>query len=244
MIFQTSIPYSTDPKPLPGVAPLAADGWIIHDDAFAAQMAKRDQLLTQQNMQVVAYADPNPDALAEVLTMVLAVIHNRSGYQIDQGRAQRPDGIWVDLNGPPLEIAARLIQEDLLLHEKRSGEWTLTAGVLCFPASWSLHEKIGKGLTRIHEPVPQYDQNINKRVARLFDGVQPGRPLWRRNVLTYADPDLFHPRTEAAPRAGDHDGKFLRSEHQAVVRLPKSAAVLFAIHTYVIDTTCNAASQK
>jgi hypothetical protein len=50
-------------------------------------------------------------------------------------------------------------------------------------------------------------------------------------------PDLFQPRSETDPRSGDEDyghGGYIRSEHQALVRLPRSGAVLFAIHTYLI----------
>ncbi|MEO0357324.1 MAG: DUF3445 domain-containing protein [Pseudomonadota bacterium] len=234
VIVQQSIPYPVASRALPGMAPLAADGWIICDDAFAGQMALRDQLILDQPLTVVGFADPNVLATREVLEQVLDIIADRPGYTVTKTSATRPDGVNVPLSGHPLMTAARLIQEDLLIHERRDGEWTLTAGVLCFPASWTLAEKMGRGLMRIHAPVPEYDANIARRVARLFDGLQPGRPLWRHNVLTYADPSLYHPRTEASPRDGDHDGAFTRSEHQALVRLPKSRAVLFAIHTYVV----------
>jgi hypothetical protein len=77
---------------------------------------------------------------------------------------------------------------------------------------------------------------VARRVQRLFDGVQIGRPLWRYNLLRYQSPALFHPRLENAPRQDDDDGQgaYLRSEHQALVRMPASGAVLFAIHTYIV----------
>lgn len=237
MILQKAIPYPVGGAPLPGMAPLAVDGWVIHDEAFRGQMALRDKLLFENRDAVFADADADPAAKAEVLAMVLQVVSTRNGYLVDTDQVTRPDGVTVGLGGDPLIVAARLIQEDLLIHEKREGEWTLTAAVLCFPASWTLAEKIGRGLTRIHKPVPEYDPNINKRVARLFDGIQPDRPMWRHNELTYADPSLHHPRLESSPRDGDHDGQFTRSEHQALVRLPTSGAVLFAIHTYVVRCT-------
>lgn len=237
MILQRSIPYPVGGAVLLGMAPLSADGWIIHDEAFSGQMMLRDDLLSRRRDDVFAEAQPDPAAKAEVLEMVLKAVSARDGYVIKADHVVRPDQVAVALNGDPMVAAAHLIQEDLLLHEHRNGEWTLTAGVLCFPASWTLAEKIGQGLTRIHKPVPEYDGNITKRVARLFDGIQPDRPMWRHNVLTYADPSLHHPRTEASPRDGDHDGQFKRSEHQALVRLPTSNAVLFAIHTYVVRST-------
>ena len=38
MILQTHLPYDMSPKPLPGIAPLDPDDWIMVDDAFAAQV--------------------------------------------------------------------------------------------------------------------------------------------------------------------------------------------------------------
>lgn len=236
-ILQSTIPYDPGPKPLPGIAPLAADGWILQDEVFAAQMALRDQLLADRRDAVWGDAGASPAAKAEVLASVLAIVRDRPGYSASTDTVTRPDGVDVALAGDPIIVAARLIQEDLLIHELRGDEHVLTAGVLCFPASWTLAEKVGRPLTRIHEPVVDYDADVARRVQRLFHGIQAGRPLWRHNVLRYRTPDLFLPRREADPRSGDTDyggGDYLRSEHQALVRMPQSRAVLFAIHTFVV----------
>ncbi|MEL7183461.1 MAG: heme-dependent oxidative N-demethylase subunit alpha family protein, partial [Pseudomonadota bacterium] len=145
-----------------------------------------------------------------------------------------PDGRPVDLAVPGLRTLAHLLQEDLLLLQRRGEEHVLIAGVLCFPASWTLAEKMGRPLSRIHRPVPAYDDALAGRVQRLFDHVRPGRPLWRANALGYADAALYQPMTEAAPRPVDGAIRFLRSERQTVLRLPKTGAILFAVHTYVV----------
>ena len=94
---------------------------------------------------------------------------------------------------------------------------------------------------RIHKPMALYDDNVARRVQRLFDGVQVGRPLWRFNQHVEAVPDLFTPITEAEKFGGPRrptdrqgQGAFYRSERQTVLRLPESRAVLFAIHTYML----------
>lgn len=238
MILQNSIPYDvTRPKPLPGIAPLAGDGWIIQDEAFAAQMAERDRLLSEHRGLVFADAGASEVAKQEVLSEVLGIVRCRAGYAVRGHTVIRPDGVEVKLTGDPLVAAARLVQEDLCLHEKRGDEHVLTAAVMCFPASWTLGEKIGQPLSRVHRPVGEYDDNVAARVQRLFDGIKAGQPLWRFNVLRYHDPSLFLPRSETAPRSADADyqtGPYVRSEHQALVRLPASGAVLFAIHTFVV----------
>ena len=240
-ILQKKIPYDvSDHKKLPGMLPLAEDGWLIEDEAYAAQLAERDRLFLEMPEKVFADSGTSVDAKQEVLDEILAQLRRRPSYRVEENMVQRPDGVSVPLSGDPLCVAARLVQEDLCLHEKRGQEHVLTAAVMCFPASWTLHEKICRPLSGVHRPVAEYDVDVAKRVQRLFDGIKPGRPIWRFNVLDYVRPDLFQPRSETDPRSGDEDyghGAYIRSEHQALVRLPRSGAVLFAIHTYLIKKT-------
>lgn len=237
-ILQNAIPYAAEfDAALPGIAPLGPDAWIVKDEVFAAQMAARDRLMAHRAPLVHAECGASVAAKAEVLDAVLTILKTRDGYRVTQAAVTRPDGVTIAMQGDPLFVAAQLIQEDLCLHEKKGSEHVLTAAVMCFPASWTLAEKIGRPLSAIHQTVARYDENLGKRVQRLFDGVQAGRPLWRYNMLRYRSPALFHPRREAAPRQSDNDfggGDYLRSEHQAVVRMPDSQAVLFAIHTYLV----------
>lgn len=157
-----------------------------------------------------------------------------SGYEISANEARRPDGVRVPIDrAAPMLTLGHLVQEDLCLMERHGAEHVLTAAVLCFPASWRLSEKIGRPLRDIHLPVPSYDAGIAARVQRLFDGVQPGRPLWRFNVLRYADPTLHQPRRRVQPDAAGHC-PYLRSERQCVLRLPVSGACVFSIHTFVL----------
>ena len=237
-ILQKKIPYDvSEHKKLPGMLPLAADGWLIEDEAYAAQLAERDRLLQDTPDKVFAEVGASAEAKQEVLDEILAQLRRRPSYRVAAGEVRRPDGVIVPLSGDPMRTAARLVQEDLCLHERRGDEHALTAAVMCFPASWTLHEKIGRPLSAVHRPVAEYDVDVAKRVQRLFDGIKAGRPMWRFNVLEYVRPDLFQPRSETYPRSSDEDygqGAYLRSEHQALVRLPRTGAVLFAIHTCLI----------
>jgi hypothetical protein len=138
----------------------------------------------------------------------------------------------------PLATLGLICQEDFCLLERPEGspEHVLTGAVLCFPASWTLSEKFMRPLIGIHHTVDSYDEMLAKRVQRLFDGVQMGRPLWRFNALWYHSPELFAPRRENDPRDDSHgaDAPYMRSEKQVVLRLPKSRAVVFSIHTYMV----------
>lgn len=222
---------------LPGIKPLDMANWLVVDDVFAGQMALRDRLLTENRAAVFAAEGRALDAAQEVLELVLS--HLGPEYSRDGGRIIRPDGVSVPLDGEhPLLIAGRLVQEDLCLLEQHDGvsEYVLTAAVLCFPASWRLSEKLGRSLTAIHAPVQSYGADLAARVQRMFDRMHPDRPLWRANALLYQDPALFQPRREGDTRAIPRNAPpFLRSERQSLLRLPKTRAVLFSIHTWVVQ---------
>jgi hypothetical protein len=221
---------------LPGVQPLAMSDWLEVDEAFAGQMALRDRLLDENRDLVLARTEGSGVAEAEVLETVQE--HLPNGYHRGSDTVTRPDGVTVDLNADtPLATAARLVQEDLCILQRPEGaaEHVLTAAALCFPASWTLSEKIGRPLGAIHGPVDSYTDDMATRVQRMFDALRPGRPIWRQNALLYAAPDLHQPRSEAAPRDDSHrETSYLRSERQCLLRLPRTGAVLFSIHTYVL----------
>ncbi len=71
----------------------------------------------------------------------------------------RPDGVAVPLDGPPLMVAGRLVEPDLVILERAEGtdEHVLIGAILCFPSSWTLTQKLGRPLMAIHAPVASYD---------------------------------------------------------------------------------------
>ena len=223
---------------LPGLNPVAPGEWLLVDDAYGAQMAYRAALIADKGAAVLRLDPAARPAADELLEAVLAELDDKPGYARAGERVSCPDGRVVTLErADPLGTCARLVQEDLVLLERPedADEHLLTGAVLCFPASWTLDQKFLRPLTRIHRPVPSYDGDIARRVQRLFDGIQPGRPIWRANYLVYADPNLHQPRREDDPRAPAPGGRrWLRVERQALARLPESRAVVFSIHTYVV----------
>jgi len=229
-ILQKSIPAEMlVTKALPGVAPCAAEDWLRVDDAYAAQMAYRTDLLAQKR-EAVLWMDPSAlPAAREVLDTILGVLPS-FGFEVG-ARVRCPDGrVVVPDWDQPLLTVGHLIQQDVCVMDKRGAEHVLTGAVLCFPANWLLAEKAGRPLIGIHDRVEEYDTGLARRVQRLFDGVQVGRPLWRFNRLPYGDPDLHQPQRQD----GDLPKQFIRSERQTILRLPQTRAVVFAIHTFVV----------
>lgn len=238
-ILQSRLPHLPwmDPRlsRLPGVLPLNGDDWLVQDEAYGPQMAERDRLISAAPDLVYQQLQEGRPASEELYELVLARLAQRPGFRIGGNTALRPDGFEIALDpSEPLKTLGRLVQEDLCVMEKAGQEHRLTGAVLCFPASWHLHEKIGRPLIGIHRPVHSYDDGLAARVQRMFDVIRPDAGLWRMNALVYRDPGLHQPRREADPRTDRRGGSFLRAERQCFVRLPKTGAVIFAIHTYVV----------
>ncbi len=242
-ILQQTVPYDVfAPLPLPGVRPLGDEPWIFVDDAYGAQMQRRGELLAGPRDRVLYLEEGARAAAEEVLQAVLDLLAARFGaqFQVTDNKVIRPDGVHIDIDRTdPLHTLGHLVQEDFCILQKRGPEHVMTGAVLCFPAGWWLRDKAGRPLSGIHEPVGSYDGTMTRRVQRLFDGVQPGRGMWRFNALWYRDPELHQP--ELPPMAGrDVRGPdtcdYLRSERQCILRLPVSEAVVFSIHSFVLKS--------
>lgn len=241
-ILQDRLPHLPwmDPRTrrLPGILPVEGQDWLRQDEAYAPQMALRDRLIAAQASSVHALLPEAKAAADELYTITLDWLAQAPGFTITHTTARRPDGVTVPLDATqPLLTLGRLVQEDLCLLQSDGREYRLTGAILCFPASWSLAQKIGRPMTGIHDPVDVYDTDLARRVNRLFDAIRPEQALWRMNYLTYDDHVLHQPRREGEKRPQPTDHVYIRCERQCLVRLPVTQAVVFTIHTYVVDAS-------
>jgi hypothetical protein len=217
--------------------------WFELDQRYRPEMAERRRLLTEAHDDVFAalpLSDPaRTEALNEVLTALTT--HHPDWFSRD-GNAVRNHltGETLDVGAiDPLDLAGRLVQEDLCLIEASGQGPMLTAAVLCFPSRWRLSDKIGLPLYAVHAPVPFYADRLAAPVDRLMRHLKPGRIASRLNWSLLDDPALFQPggkRAEGgtditAENAGRH--VFLRVERQTIRRLPETGAVLFGIRVHV-----------
>jgi hypothetical protein len=237
-ILQSQIPYDTAPRALPGISPLAVDDWLWVDDAYAGQMAHRRALIEQRYDKVIACDVLAVPAAEELLQMAIEYAVEHLNFISSDTGIICPDGVEITVNADdPMATLGRLFQNDFCILEKQGHEHVLTSAVLCFPASWMLSEKFMRPMVGIHDTVEDYDDNIAKRVQRLFDGLQVDRPLWRFNALRYGDPELHQPRSIHDRRSSvdRENGAYFRSERQTLLRLPQTRAVIFGIHTFVVS---------
>ncbi|TVR45340.1 MAG: DUF3445 domain-containing protein [Rhodobacteraceae bacterium] len=239
-ILHTHLPYApwtrAHAQRLPGTMALPRAEWLLVDAAYAGQMRERARLLAERPAEVLAIRPDAQDAAYELLEEVVDDLP-RLGFECDGDQVHCPDRRRVTLDrARPLWTLGHLLQADFCLLQKPPGaaEHVLTGAVLCFPSSWTLAEKLGHPLMRIHQPVDSYDTAMGARVQRMFDLIRPEQPMWRVNLLEYADPTLFQPRREADPKDRDGAGQYLRSERQCLLKLRHSGAVVFSIHTAMI----------
>jgi dimethylamine monooxygenase subunit A len=225
-----------------GLLPLAPAEWIEIDDAFASDVAERERLLTERHGEVFAAVPGSEAGSREVLERLAEHLPGRfpTHYRREGDRLiRRHDGRRFDLARPgmhPLDLAGRLVQEDLCLMRRQDENFILAAASLCFPTRWRLADKIGRPLAEIHAPVPGFAATLGKPVERFFDRVAPGKAVWRANWSLNDDPTLFQPgghfRAEhnvAITAANAGEKLWLRVERQTLTRLPESGDVLFTI---------------
>ena len=93
VILQKSIPFdASSEKPLPGISPLDPDQWLMIDDAYAAQMALRQELITTRRDQVIGIDPAAMPAARELLGQVV-------DYFTRTGAMQHVDGMVQTLMG-------------------------------------------------------------------------------------------------------------------------------------------------
>ncbi len=251
---------SFDPGPYRMAMGLVAtdpDELIELDEHYREEMAERRRLLAVRHADVFAALPGSEAARREVLDVLAELLprrfphwFGRDGDRLDN----RLTGEGWDLARPPhdpLEVAGRLVQEDLCLLRLDGGTPVLTAAVLCFPSRWSLAEKLGQPLATIHTRVPFYAERLAGPVDRLMPNLRAGKMVVRLNWGMTDDPALYaesrkfrreHNPEVTAENAGEKI--WLRVERQTLRLLPASGAVLFGIRTHLYTVARLAADRQ
>jgi hypothetical protein len=246
-------PYDGSSKPFTiGLKPLDPAGWIEVDGHLEACLAEKDRLEAEHGDALFAAEPETGNAQREVLAL-LAVhlpqrfpeIYRRAGDTMQVGASGRTVDL-AESGVPPLKIAARLVQEDLVLMRRDERGWRLAAASLSFASSWSLAEKFGKPLRDIHGPVPQFGPGTRSDdlIERMFDKLQ-GQLVERFNWSLQPDAVLYKPlssmqRTDRAEKAISRfpgidaaAAAFIRVERQTLRKLPVSGDILFTIRIHL-----------
>ena len=127
-------PYDGSTKPFTlALSALDPRDWIEVDDRLAEQLREKDHLFAEEHDRVFQAEEGSEEAQAEVLSMLMdylpqayPALYEREGDSI----TIMPTGqtyTRTDYAARPLELAARLVQDDLVLMHKQNGEHRLIA---------------------------------------------------------------------------------------------------------------------
>jgi hypothetical protein len=115
------------------------------------------------------------------------------------------------------------------------------AGVVCFPSSWSLAEKIGRPLFEVHQAAPTLNEDLGRSINTFLARLKPG-DAWQRQNWGLSTDDVLdhHPDRDTLPltKHATLSTTWLRLEDQILIRLPATCAILFGIRVtlYRLDT--------
>jgi dimethylamine monooxygenase subunit A len=190
-----------------GLSRVAEDAWLFPDPDRAARAAAFDA-----DRDAVMILPEAGDAAAEAAAMI---------------------------GGPSgLEAAARACWEDLCLlqSDDDGATYRLTGGAVAFPTDWRLADKIGQPLTRVHQPIHGYAEQLSAGVDHFMRTLAPGPIFGRANWFVVASDDWAYlpdddPATRFAHVDAGNAGRmlYLRCERQTLRRLPATGAILFTI---------------
>jgi hypothetical protein len=211
-----------------GVRPLDLHDWIERGPDADAIIADKARLRMRFPETVFAVSDDIESESSEVANAIVG--HLRWRWPDQYGDAT------LDSDLHPLDAAARLVPEDLVLMVERDGKLIFGGGSVCSPNRWDLRSKLGLTLAEVHAPVAQLNAQLEAPIDLFFDRLTPDRSFWRLGWGVIDSPALYAPidGTEVSrpenPSAGQH---VLRVERETLRRFPATNCVLFTIRTYV-----------
>lgn len=234
-----------------GLVGLDLKDWIDVDEHRASELQEKERLLAADHRAVFDDLPGSEEAQREVLVLLLEHLERHHpdliGFEDgtvtikETGKRYR----MADFADHALDLAGRLVQEDLCLMRPGADGYLLHAASLCFPARWKLAEKLGQPMMRIHERVHGYAEKLGRPIDRFFEHLREDKPVQRLNWSVVDDPALFQTggKFRSAEEAGitaenAGDRLWIRIERQTLRRLPKSGDILFTIRTFVDPLSC------
>jgi hypothetical protein len=242
-----------------GTYPLPeGDGLIEVDQQYQTEIALKRQLLSTLPNYYYQALPGHETAQWEVLELVLQnlvwfspdsfMLHRNGDQWLWQNHILNEETTFIfgdmrTLPIDPLDWVGRQVQEDLTI--LAGNEATLVAGQLCFGNGWCLDEKIGLPFWQIHTPIVTIVEPMMQAAQKLMERLPVGRPVWRANwsVKVTDQLDMTSRHTpmldklladQSAHMTADSIAEqlYVRIERQTLIRLPRSGAILFGIHTY------------
>ncbi len=213
-----------------GTRPLDLDDWIEFGpdgDAWVAEKAAVMRDHADTAFAVVDGIEPDCGEIADALVEHL-------------GRSSPDRSVGLDPSLHPLDAAARLVPDDLVVMVEREGHLVFGGGSVCFPNRWDLRSKLGRSIADVHAPVARLNDQLEQAVDSFFDRLEPDRSFWRLGwgiLDTAAGYTPIDGTAAPRPERPTIDDLHVRVERETLRRFPVHRSVLFTIRTYVAPLT-------
>lgn len=209
-----------------GLRPGNAAEFFAVQDATGAVCAERARWLAEDAETYSALPREAEPALIETVELA-----RKLGTNIDTSLSAREQ----------LLALGRVWEPDFAwMHPDDLGAHRLIGGVVCFPSSWALREKLGRPMSEVHEPVPGLNDLLARNIETFFARQEPGAVWVRENANYSRDVELNHlPSRPRLPLDETITAEefFIRLEHQLLLKLPRSGSILFGIRVEVVPLT-------
>ena len=190
--------------------------WLELDNEYLTYHALKAKRIAERGEKCIRTADEARDAAWELVAEVGTWLAGRwpgvfvreedgrlrNGVTGEEFRVREGEGKGVM---EPMEVVARLIQEDVaIMIERPDGEYYLLGGAILLPGFWRLSDKFGMRLSEIHTSgdVPQFREKLEKGMKSFFRRLKPEQPMVRNNYFIQVDEDLAWSRS-----IGDEDAE-------------------------------------
>ncbi|KAG8700234.1 hypothetical protein FRC08_004825 [Ceratobasidium sp. 394] len=234
--------------------PLLPNDWIELSASYRWYLAEKKRVIAGQGKKVIDSLPENDAACGELLECVVAFLTVRYPTLFDRLLETTQDGTELDgiysriteerhqwIKGCPpegvegLTIVSRLTEHDFVMaREREDGHIYYVGGLVAFPGSYLLSEKIGKSMCEVHMPVPRFNQKLLVSVEKRLKRMSPNAPFERSSWDIVDDNNLFHHNIATLPEGGkctvDPGDLYLRIDRQAFRKLPRSKVITLAVH--------------
>lgn len=208
-----------------GLRPLDLADWLQIGPTYAAEVAAKAVVMADHPDTAFAVLDGLDDVGREVADEVVAHLARDHGRRVE-----------LDPRLHPLDAAARVVAEDLVVMIESDGRLVCGGGSVCFPNRWDLRSKLGRSMADVHAPVARLNHALSDPVDRFLGRLNPERSYWRLGWGVVETDDRYLPLdgTAAEHATPDSFGDWvIRVERETLRRLPSTGAVLFTIGTQI-----------
>ncbi|KAG8525695.1 uncharacterized protein KY384_000455 [Bacidia gigantensis] len=225
---------------------LEPDWWLELEKTYVERIREREELFEKYGKMVLNYLPGSELGCKEIMETALQFLCARypQHFSLLNTGAEKD---WVFKNGllnnetiikdmHPLHVLLHNVPEDfaVMLRNPDDGQYYFRAGLLCSSLGWNVDTKIGKKLSEIHQPIPDYKEKMSMSMDRYFSRQPTSKPIQRGSWGLEIDTPLFMPPNDPHERFRLYQHTplplsriHLRVDWQTLRRLPLSGAIIF-----------------